>query len=235
MRGKREVGGCVCGMMNTGSGGTKKDKHAHDERQHTHTKNHSLYLFVAQLSDVQQAGHAVGQLHVRAVIDDLDDAHVVLLAGGDAAALHFQHGVGGVAPRAAGGRVDDDLAGVGDAEAAAGRGLDLQHVAALFVCVVFSVGGRRVSARVKEGTSVLAAGKNTHQNTIITRSHTNNTPNIPPKHTHSTTTTTCRPTRRGRYQVPPDSGTMPRLVKAAASLALLAMMRISQPSAVSMP
>ena len=43
------------------------------------------------------------------------------------------------------------------------------------------------------------------------------------------------PGRRGRIQVPPDSGTMPRAVKAAAILASSAMMRISQPSAISMP
>ena len=39
---------------------------------------------------------------------------------------------------------------------------------------------------------------------------------------------------RGKNQVPPDSGTTPRLTKAAASFADSAMMRISQPSAVSM-
>ena len=43
------------------------------------------------------------------------------------------------------------------------------------------------------------------------------------------------PISRGRNQVPPLSGTMPRLVKAAAILALSAMIRMSQPSAVSMP
>lgn len=35
--------------------------------------------------------------------------------------------------------------------------------------------------------------------------------------------------------VPPDSGTIPRLTNAAASFALSDMMRMSQPSAVSMP
>jgi hypothetical protein len=44
-----------------------------------------------------------------------------------------------------------------------------------------------------------------------------------------------QPIRRGRNQVPPDSGTRPRLQKAAASFADFAMMRMSQPSAVSMP
>ena len=44
-----------------------------------------------------------------------------------------------------------------------------------------------------------------------------------------------QPISLGRIQVPPDSGTMPLAVKAAASLALSAMMRISQPKAMSMP
>ncbi len=44
-----------------------------------------------------------------------------------------------------------------------------------------------------------------------------------------------QPISRGRNQVPPDSGTMPRLVKAAAIFAPCAMIRMSQPSAVSMP
>jgi len=44
-----------------------------------------------------------------------------------------------------------------------------------------------------------------------------------------------QPIMRGRNHVPPDSGTTPRLTKAAASFDDSAMMRISQPSAVSMP
>ena len=45
-----------------------------------------------------------------------------------------------------------------------------------------------------------------------------------------------RPAEHARQnQVPPDSGTVPRLTNAAANFALSAMMRMSQPSAVSMP
>ena len=44
-----------------------------------------------------------------------------------------------------------------------------------------------------------------------------------------------QPIIRGRNQVPPDSGTTPRLTKAAASLADAPRMRMSQPRAVSMP
>ena len=44
-----------------------------------------------------------------------------------------------------------------------------------------------------------------------------------------------QPSRRGRIQVPPDSGSTPRAVKAAESLAASDMMRMSQPSAKSMP
>ena len=44
-----------------------------------------------------------------------------------------------------------------------------------------------------------------------------------------------QPIRRGRIQVPPDSGTTPRTVNDGAIFDSLAMMRMSQPSARSMP
>ena len=44
-----------------------------------------------------------------------------------------------------------------------------------------------------------------------------------------------QPMSRGKIHVPPDSGTMPRAVNAAASLAVSAIMRMSQPRAMSMP
>jgi hypothetical protein len=44
-----------------------------------------------------------------------------------------------------------------------------------------------------------------------------------------------QPTSRGRSHVPPLSGRTPRRVKAAASFPLSPAMRMSQPSAMSMP
>ena len=86
------------------------------------------------------------------------------------------------------------------------------------------------SARLRADPATSSAGTALETNPIAKHSFA---PKVRPENTSSAAFD--QPSRRGRIQVPPDSGRTPRAVKAAESLAASDMMRMSQPSAKSMP